>query len=337
MAVGLWVVSSILLIYSVSGLLQFSKSGVLVRLSIFQELEELKKVGLVLTELQGILEAGSVPESLHWQKLATLKNPWQNLIEVSVAELRSRGAPLIPTLKRIRAVAEQNLQLLLQAKSKAAPAYSQAGVCTVMIPVFGVGLYWLLPSLQNSLRVWIAANTLALACGLNASLWILKMIDSARWGGLAKEKRDWLIAAFCGGERFLALIRSGLPGDLAWTQMVQSLPDALALEWGHSVWQNFSSVAQPKANPASQALVQCGRSIRTAVQIGVMEGRACQERVESILLGAHTELKACINTELERLATRVLLPLFIFVAPAILGLLSVAMYLFWVQIKQGAL
>jgi hypothetical protein len=74
-----------------------------------------------------------------------------------------------------------------------------------------------------------------------------------------------------------------------------------------------------------------GTSIRKVIQVSLMEGRPCTERVESALQALRQDISAQIERELSLLATRALKPLFCCVAPALLGFLAMGLYLGWVE------
>jgi hypothetical protein len=103
----------------------------------------------------------------------------------------------------------------------------------------------------------------------------------------------------------------------------------LALHWGYSVFETPKKPRLSASSSAASAILEAGSSMRKAIQVSLMEGRPCTERVESILLAFRQELRALIDRELGLLATRALKPLFIFVAPAIFGLLGAGVWLMW--------
>ncbi|MGZ3707838.1 MAG: hypothetical protein ACXWPM_03265, partial [Bdellovibrionota bacterium] len=87
--------------------------------------------------------------------------------------------------------------------------------------------------------------------------------------------------------------------------------------------------AEDAARPpgATASLAEAGRAIRKAVQVSLMEGRPCAERVESALQALRSEIQAWVDRELALLGTRSLKPLFLCVAPALLGLMAFGLYL----------
>ena len=297
-----------------------------------RESRGLQKVAFLLHELQETLEAGLVPTQLRWQELEKLPEPWGQLASQSLLELRAQGGALMPTLKRLRALAEEHLSSLKDAKAKSAQALAQSMVCAALVPVFGSLLYVMLPGVSNRPWVWISGCALAVLSGILGAFWLLSIAESARWGGLRVHQRSWILAAQCGGERFLSLVRSGVPGDLAWTRAAELLPTALASEWGFSVWGNPGSQGQ-LFGPA-QVITQMGNAVRKAVQVSLMEGRPCTERVESVLYAFREDVRAQVSRELALVATRALKPLFFCIAPALFGMLIFGLYLGWQNAAQ---
>ena len=298
----------------------------------------LSKVISLLHELQETLEAGLVPAPERWDALKDLCTPWNQLAYDSLQELRQCGGALLPTLRRLRSLAEDHRGVLKSARAKASQALMQALACGVLVPAFGGTLYFLLPGVSSYPWVWLGANTASLITATAAMAWLLRMADQARWAGLATAQRPWMLAVYCAGERFLALVRSGSPPDIAWTRacllLLTEAPE-LAARWGSSVWTESPSSGSHVLNSAAGALVGAGGSIRKAVQVSLMEGRPCTERVEAALQALKQNLQAEMDRELSLLSTRALKPLFIFVAPALLLLLAFGFYLSWEQNAGG--
>ncbi len=304
-----------------------------------REEEGLRKTELALLELQETLESGSAPAAEQWDQLLKLPPPWGRLAHSSVQELRKRGASLLPTLKRLREISTEHRKSLREARARSAQAVSQAALCAFFVPLFGATLQLLLPGLEEHTLAWVLGCVLAFLWAGTGALWMLTIADRARWGGLSAERRPWIAAALCGGERFLALLRSGRPADLAWSETQNELDreaSGLSRLWGYSVW-----VSEPAARPArlssetELALARAGTSIRRAVQVSLMEGKGCSERVEAALISLTQEIRSSKERELELVGTRVLKPLFICVAPSILALLAWGLYLSWSELGAG--
>ncbi len=308
---------------------------------ISQEIVALKKVIIVLHEIQETLEAGLVPDAPRWFQLAGLRAPWGKLASESLETLRAQGGSVLPTLRRIRNLAEEHETALKEAQAKSAQALAQTFLCSALVPFVGSTLYFILPGL--SLRPWLWGSACALATGLSffAALWLLNLTESARWGGLKSSQRSWILAAQCSGERFLALVRSGVPADLAWSKACEFLlaeAPGLAHQWGISVWVDSVLASQSKSPShlsATGVILTAGDSIRKSIQLSLMEGRPCIERVETALFALRQDIRAKIAQELGLLPTRALVPLFTCVAPALLGLLGFGFFLAWLEIAGG--
>ena len=230
---------------------------------------------------------------------------------------------------------------LREARARSAQAVSQAALCAFLVPIFGATLQLLLPGLENHTMAWVAGCAVALLWAGTGALWMLVIADRARWGGLAAERRPWIAAALCAGERFLALLRSGRPADLAWSETQNELErdvSGLSRLWGYSVWVSESVVSTTRTHSETEvALARAGTSIRRAVQVSLMEGKGCSERVEAALISLSQEIRSSRERELELVGTRVLKPLFICVAPSILALLAWGLYLSWSELGAGVM
>jgi hypothetical protein len=302
---------------------------------------QLRSVCFLLQEIEETLSAGLVPATQRWDALRALPSPWGALAYESLQELRSCGGALLPTLRRLRALAQDHDAALGEARARSSQALAQAVVCAMLVPAFGSALYFLLPALDQHRALWALGCAIALAMAGSGALWMMAMAENARWGGLPLDARPWVLASQCAGERFLSLVRSGNPADLAWTRacaLLQEEAPGLAARWGASVWgaDSPAGLTQLKsAAGAMKALEEAGEGLRRAVQVSLMEGRPCTERVESALQALRQDLRSQIERELSLLSTRALKPLFICVAPALFMLLGFGLYLSWEQVVGG--
>jgi hypothetical protein len=121
---------------------------------------------------------------------------------------------------------------------------------------------------------------------------------------------------------------------MAWVQaheFLQREAPGLSQEWRASVWDSPLTTQKDKG-----ALLECiaraGESLRRAIQIGVMEGKPCVERLEAALAALRVDMRARVDRELSLLPTRALLPLFVCVAPALLGQLAAGLFFCWVSL-----
>jgi hypothetical protein len=293
----------------------------------------LKQVTALLHELHETLESGVVPDPGRWSLLAELPMPWGELAASSLGELRAQGGAVLPTLKRLRELAESHQATIRTGKARAAQALAQVWVCAAMVPLFGAALYQLLPGVDEHPLTWALGCVVAVAWAGAGALWLLAMAEKARWAGLSVEQRPWLLVVQCAGERFLAMLRGGSPPDLAWAgacELLQAQARPLAALWGHSVWQESSRVAV-LSDSAVKVMASAGNELRKGIQVSLMEGRPCAERAELVLQALRKNLESLVERELGLLGTRAMKPLFLCVAPALLGLLCLALALSWEQ------
>ena len=294
-----------------------------------------------LRDLEEALGAGVVPEPERWAALGALPEPWGSLSRQSVEELRRQGGAVLPTLRRLRHLSEHHAADLADARARSAQALAQAGVSLALIPGFSGLLRWLLPGVDGARGSWWEVTGFAFALAAVGALWMVRLAEDARWGGAPRHRRHWILASACAGERFLALLRSGVPGDLAWVQagafLVREAPE-LADAWGASVWK-MEGTAEDAGDFRSAGVVpilRAGEAIRRAVQLTLLEGRPCLDRVETTLQALRQELKTQVDRELLLIGTRILKPLFLCVAPAVLGLLGFGLWLSWTEAGAGA-
>ncbi len=285
----------------------------------------LEKLDSTLAEIQARLESGLVPRQALWDELALYREPWGTLCSQSLQELRQAGGTILPTLKRLRELARSQREQMRSARARASQALSQAVVGASLVPLMSVLLYTLLPGVAESGWVWWLGTGFAFgAAGLGA-LWLLSIADDARWGGLPREQRPWVLEAAVGGERFLAVLRSGTPPDIAWSRVCDGIrirAAGLAEVWGYQLYSDLPDLPQ-EMQPV--LFRECGEAIRRSVQTSLMEGRPCAERVEQVVESFRKQWRDQVERELGLLGTRALKPLFVCVAPALLGLLGLGM------------
>jgi hypothetical protein len=291
----------------------------------------LLKVTTVLREFEEILMAGLVPPAERWARFGELEEPWRSLTTESLKELRDCGGALLPTLRRLRELSDAHRVDLQDARAKASQALAQAAACSMLVPLLGFSLYWIAPGIDNRVFTWLAACSIALGVAGIGAIWMIKLAENSRWGGLHSDQRSWALSAQCAGERLLALVRVGTPPDLAWVKALDLLAreaPGLAQAWGVSIWKDpcFSLT-----KPAERLLGEAGSAIKKAIQVSLMEGRPCSERVEATLLSLRQDMKLHVDRDLSLLPTKALKPLFICVAPALFGLLGFGLYLVAVE------
>ena len=307
-----------------------------------RERRDLRQVCQTLHEIEEMLETGFLPDENRWQELNTLPAPWGKLAFENTQLLRSQGGSVLPTLRRLRSFAQSHSASIQEAQSRASQALAQAWVCAAMVPFFGLALYFLLPGVSDHAMAWTLACLAAFGVSAQGGLWLSRMAERARWGGLSAHQTSWQLLGPCAVEKFLALLRCGTPADLSWAQCLERLAEdapELARAWGHSIWsgssKSLSGDLKKGSTPAAKSLMEAGSDLRKAIQVSLMEGRPCQERVETALASLRQELRSHVDRELTLLGTRALKPLFLCVAPSLFGLLFFAMFLGWQQAAGG--
>jgi hypothetical protein len=277
-------------------------------------------------ELEETLASGLVPADARWAELRALAAPWNRLAYESLTQLRGEGGAVIPTLRRFRELARRHFESLGEARARSSQALAQAAVCGAIAPLFSVLLRMLLPEVAASGGAWWGITAMAVALGLLSGVWIWKMVEAARWGGLGKNEQDWMLAVLVFGERLLALLRLGRAPDRAWTEALSLLPPALVAAWGSDPWKTVD--AKPgEARNLREALLRIGGAYKKSVQASLWDGQPCVERIESAVAGIRAETRAYQERELQLLPTRALKPLFLLTAPGILAILGFALFL----------
>ena len=309
----IWLIlSALCLVFGLDGVL---RQG-LPRGKLGLALEQLRKVKDLIQDLEDLIQSGVLPRTERWEALRDLPAPWSPVLSESLLELRSCGGAVLPTLKRMHQLARSHEKTLLESRARSAQAWAQAWIGVALIPLFSATLYVFLPGLEFSRFEWFSISLISLLPGLAAALWILRLSEIARWGGLSSEERSWILPVLCFGERILALLQSGNASDVAWTRSLEALPPALQAEWRGSIFEP-GPPQQARSGTLSESLHSLGPQVKRAIHASLIEGRPCFERIELVLQGFQIEMKAHQDRELQLLATRALKPLFVCVAPAI--------------------
>ncbi len=278
-------------------------------------------------ELEETLASGLIPAEARWAKLRELEAPWNRLAFESLTQLRSEGAAVIPSLKRFRDLARRHFESLGEARARSSQAMAQAFVCGALAPLFSILLRALLPEVAEAGGAWWIITAVALALGLLSGAWIWKMVEGARWGGLASDEREWMLAVSVFGERLLALLRLGRAPDRAWTEALPMLPPAIVTAWGSDPWKTEGAAAAREPKNLREALLRSGVGYKKSIQASLWDGQPCSERIESALAAVRAETRAYQERELQLLPTRALKPLFLLTAPGILAILGFALFL----------
>jgi hypothetical protein len=275
--------------------------------------------------LQEMLETGNVPEREAWDKIETFPKPWDQIVSASIRDLRAEGAPILPTLSRIQKTLEEQVEFILEARTKSSQAFGQAFLGLVLVPVFGLALFLMLPGIQESARSFFLLTLFSLLLSASAFVWMIAMVEHARFGNLKSENRRWLITVNATLERVLALISTGTPPDLAWKKSMEELSrfdESLVAVWKLQVWDPDFKIPVSVVNESERLILGLGLEVRKSIQTSLLEGRPCLDRIESVHRAFQVDLRALISRELNLLPNRCLKPLFIFVLPAIMILMG---------------
>lgn len=298
-----------------------------------ERLESLDSALLLIQDLRECLMCGELPPREDWSRLAAIPEPWGTLAHESIAELRDQGLPVLPTLERLETLLKEQIAAAAQAKARMAQAWGQAIVCGCFVPAVALALYWLLPGVSELGGFWWLLVMGALLLNAFGFFWLLALGERARWAGLSKDQRVWWPALLCFSERLLASLRSGAPPDLAWSRAMPTLARSaypLVLFWGSDFWTHSSVVLGRSDRSSSQEMQSVmqswGLQLRDSLQRSLIEGHACAERLDGTLHALKQDWHARVERELALLGTRALQPLFLCVAPAVLGLLGVALF-----------
>lgn len=297
-----------------------------------RQFKTLEKVCDQLQLLQEQLESGLFPDLSQWEQIKTWPDPWGEVMRVHVLEMRSRGLSVVPTIRRIKKLATETASAQWEAKSKSAQALGQALVCGSIIPVCSLTLYYLIPGLKAHFWTWILMTVICFLWSGLGALWIIKLADQARWSGLSQELRGSLLDAQVTVEGFTAQVKSGLPADIAWARAVQGFSaryTPLASGWSANIFS--TQIRDKKIFPSKEGLAQrrileLGFAIQKAIQLSLMEGRPCNERIELLSDAFRTEWKGNVDRALAQLPNQALKPLFLCIAPAAFLLLGGALY-----------
>jgi hypothetical protein len=289
---------------------------------------DLRMASVRLSFLQEMLEAGQVPEAKDWESILAMPAPWGKIAYQSLQELRNSGAAVLPTLTRMRTTIEEQVELIQDCKVKSSQAFGQAIIGVVLIPTFALALYFLLPGLEAAQNEFLLLVLFVIFLGSLSFIWMISLMDQARFGNLPGEKRQWPVSVTASLERLMAMISTGLPPDLSWKKMYAELSvqdPSLAAHWKSQVWDSDSSSASPaallSANSCERLVVSVGDEVRRSIQTSLVEGRGCLDRLESIHRSFLLDLKMKIGRELNLLPNRCLKPLFLCVFPAVFLLL----------------
>ena len=270
--------------------------------------------------IQEMLESGLVPGPGEWEKIRSFPKPWGEILFASLAELRAQGAPILPSLLRMQKTLEEQVEFIQDAKVKSSQAFGQAVLGLVIVPVFSLVLFLLMPGLQESAKAFLLLSLLSFLWSSVAFIWMMSLSDNARFGNMRSANRKWLVTVHATLERILALISTGLPPDLSWRKAMEELAlydSALVQEWKIQVWDPDFRVGIKVENECERLVIGVGIEVRRSIQTSLIEGRPCMDRIESIQKAFLLDLRSRVSTELNLLPQRCLKPLFLCVLPSV--------------------
>jgi hypothetical protein len=120
---------------------------------------------------------------------------------------------------------------------------------------------------------------------------------------------------------------------------MQEYSPGLTQIWGTSLWMDFESAAAENThdrNPAQlnlegeglkHALEQLGAEIRYTLQWSLRQGAPCLDRLQSVQSRFEVAIRSSVEIEVGKLSTQALRPLFMWVAPASLGLIGAGLWI----------
>ncbi len=293
----------------------------------FLQQKVLDSNNLVIAHLRFLkesLESGLVPTREEWMRTETLPKPWGELFSASIQELRSCGAPILPTLERMIQGMEEETALLLESKMRSAQAFSQVLLSTLLIPMFAILLYFLLPELNRNLGLFLTLVSVSLMLGVGAFYWMLQMMEGARYGNVSFHRRGWILSSRIFFEHLMGEISGGHPPDIAWSRVVASTvfnEGDLLQGWGIQIWEKIEFNRIKGNHPVEVTILQFGCEMRRAIQQSIVEGMGVLDRLESIHRNFQIDLKMKVSRELQLLPNHCLKPLFILVFPSVMLML----------------
>jgi hypothetical protein len=296
---------------------------------------QLRESAVQVRVLEEMLASGLVPPKTEWGKIRTFPAPWNRILSDSLRDLREQGAPVLPTLSRVRKTLQEQVEFLLESRVRSAQALHQAALAVSLIPAFAGVLHFTLPGVREAGGAFVLLALFSFLLSSLAFISILTLAERARYGNLRPENREWWSLIHSTMERILALIASGSPPDLAWRKALEELyrcDPSLAHAWGTQVWEPFGELPLPAEGDCARLILGLGVEMRRSIQTSLIEGRGCLDRLESIHSACLTELRMTVKRELELLPNRCLKPLFLFVLPGVVLLLAGGL---WISMKDS--
>lgn len=290
-----------------------------------------------MQEWEDQLGGGQLPDFYALQELESVDPKQVQTILSLLESLRSSGSPLIPVLRRLKILAKDQWETLQFSNSKVAPARGQAwvgaGMVMLLIPAFEV----LIPELRTEVMAWRLGGAVFLLLGLIGAAWTLAIAERTRWGGLRGKWQALSLSLPLEMEKLLSQIQTGQAPERAWNEFERGLlldyPELVEL-W-HKGTPSFESFKSLEHQKIPEIFLKMGSQVKSAIELSIFEGRPCLERIQSVNDGLLTEVRARIQKEVELIPTRTLKPLFLCLAPSLLGILAWALLLTWNQVGES--
>ncbi len=293
-----------------------------------EQARELRSAASVLKTLSETLEGGIAPEPEDWDRIRTFPAPWGVLIASGVRDLRDSGSAVLPTLKRMEETLLVQAEGMMEARARTTQAFGQALTGMGLVPLFGLTLHEMMPGISTNGSGFLLLIAGGSVYASFSAVWILNLAEEARYGGLPVAQRQWLLSVPAALERMLSLIAGGLPPDLAWRKQHEELSfrdPSLAALWGSEVWQSGMRDPGTGGESVADLVFGVGKEVKKTIQLALLEGRSCLDRIESISRSHQHDVRLKIRERLEVLPNRCLPPLFLFVLPPVFVLLAVAL------------
>ena len=237
-----------------------------------------------------------------------------------IVDLRSQGAPILPSLERLIQSIGFQLETLRQCQVRSAPAKAQALLMVAMIPMLSVVLVFMFPQIQSQFVVWTLITGLSLGISAVGMFWIWKMIQKALRAGQSIENWQQIQSFISWMNSVESEVLRGVSADLAWSHSYQRVMSSTQIMGIHSqVWDEH----KPENSDIRSAVI----SFQKSIQLSLMEGRPCLERLSTTIFDFREKVRSQVMRELEILPTRILMPLFLTLAPAVLFLLVSALWM----------
>ncbi len=286
---------------------------------------EVKSDEFILQVWIELLESGHLPSEENWKLFEKLTPLLRTQVPSLIRKLRENGAPLLPTLRRLRQFAESQSQANLDAKVQVGQVRAQLVVSLVLNVAFAVATWFLVPEVQECRELFAVALFLVLFFAILAAWLVHRMIDQAMWQSLKAEQRPLVSEALLAGERVLGKIEAGLPPDVAWLDLLleldQTSPD-LSYAWRK---RGGLSCFQGRATPrALRSILSFGCELREGIDACILDGRAARDRIDRQFMGMRALWWTAVQQSLKQLPTRALGALFLGVLPGSLALFVVA-------------